>query len=83
MQIYDLLTKVIENDNDLNIWYVTDDDLSRLGASVIVCGHIEPHTTYLVKQDSPFDDGYIADFVALDDYDTILFGYIVETELPF
>ncbi len=80
MQIYDLLTKVIENNNDLNNWYATNDDPSEVGASVIVCGKIEPHNDYIVKTDTPFDDGYIADFVALDDYGNIIFGYIVETE---
>lgn len=83
MQIYDLLTKVIEDNRDLNTWYATDDDPKEVGASVIVCGEILPHQTYLVKNDTPFDDGYMADFVALDDYGGIMFGYIVDIEWPF
>lgn len=83
MQIYDLLSKVIENNSDLNIWITTDDDPKDVGASVIVCGKIEPYTTYFVKNDTPFDGDYMADFVALDDYNTIMFGYTVEPEEPF
>lgn len=80
MQIYDLLEKVLEDNSTMSLRFSVDGDPEDVACETLVCGRIEKGCTYLTKEDEPFDDGIIADFVCKDSYGSFVFGYEVESE---